>query len=134
IAADDEPRPRACGMALSQVSSSPAGWSTPSRPNAASIDRTARCDSSAASSPAPSPRTVTRTLVPDTRAVTSSHRHSASPKASKPGPRLALVAGTRTRTGPLTKRGTPMILLGRPAGLAQRLPQGVLDLRVDAAQ
>ena len=31
-------------------------------------------------------------------ASTSSCRLSASPSASKPGPRLALVAGTRTRT------------------------------------
>ena len=34
-----------------------------------------------------------------TRASTSSYRLSASPSASNPGPRLALVAGTRTRTG-----------------------------------
>ena len=33
-----------------------------------------------------------------THASTSSYRLSASPSASKPGPRLALVAGTRTRT------------------------------------
>src|SRR5689334_12226894 len=38
-----------------------------------------------------------------TRTSTSSYRLSASPSASKPGPRFALVAGTRTRTAPSLK-------------------------------
>ena len=44
-----------------------------------------------------------------THAATSSCRPSASPSASKPGPRLALVAGTRTRT----TGATEAIELGR---------------------
>ena len=50
--------------------------------------------------PGPRPRRRSRwtARTRQTHASTSSCRPSASPSASKPGPRLALVAGTRTRT------------------------------------
>ena len=51
-----------------------------------------------------------------TRTTTSSYRLRARPSASKPGPRLALVAGTRTRTGrPGTPPGTLAAPLAPPA-------------------
>ena len=65
--------------------------------------RTTRWLSSSGSSPAPAPVTVTRQPAAVTRALTSSYSASARPSESKPGPRFALVAGTRTRTGSETK-------------------------------
>jgi len=95
IAAEDEPRPRPCGIRLTQCTRSPGGW-PPRRSNAARRDLTTRCVSSQGTDPAPSPSTVTSSPDPVTSTVTSSRSSSASPNASKPGPRLALVAGGRT--------------------------------------
>ncbi len=53
--------------------------------------------------PAPSPCTSTDRPASVTEAVSSSRSSRARPRASKPGPRLAEVAGTSTRTGPSTK-------------------------------
>src|SRR3954469_25489516 len=50
--------------------------------------------------------------LPTTRTTTSSYRERARPALSKPGPRLALVAGTRTRTGSARNVGTAELLGG----------------------
>ena len=58
IAADDEPRPRPCGIALRRSSAGrAAGCPSPRRRRR--IARTTRCDSSRGTSPAPSPVTST---------------------------------------------------------------------------
>ena len=101
MAAEDDPRPRPCGIRLTHCSAMPAGW-PPSRSKAARMARITRCDSSVGTVCAPSPATSIRTRrSPMARATTSSCRSRASPNASKPGPRLALVAGTRTSTWPV---------------------------------
>ena len=97
IAAAEEPRPRPCGIRFTQRSPSPGGW-PPVTANAARIARTTRWSSPAPARSAPSPEISMDSPDSQTHASTSSCRLSASPSASKPGPRLALVAGTRTRT------------------------------------
>ena len=92
MAADDEPRPRLCGIRLVQARCSPGG-ETSIAAKVASIERTTRWRSSSGTSPAPSPATCT-----SSPSATSATRVSASsraiPRQSNPGPRLALVAGT----------------------------------------
>src|SRR5665648_624288 len=100
----DDPRPRPWGTALRQLSCRPAGAWTASCSQAASIDRQTRCRSSRGTSAAPSPSTSTlRPGCEVTVATYSSQMPSASPTESNPGPMLALLPGTRTRTDdPLT--------------------------------
>src|ERR1039457_6422996 len=71
--------------------------------------RTTRWASPAAAVSLPSPDTSTPSppLVP--RATATSYRDSARPRASKPGPRLALLAGARTTTG-LSRHRDPLTL------------------------
>ncbi|SQD96030.1 hypothetical protein FMEAI12_3430010 [Parafrankia sp. Ea1.12] len=97
IAAADEPRPRPCGIRFTQRSASP-GCAHSSSSKVARIARTTRCASSAGTASGP----TTSMESPDgvSRTDTSSYSPSARPSASKPGPRLALVAGTRRRTAP----------------------------------
>src|SRR4051812_18028356 len=99
IAAADDPRPRLCGMRLAHTISSPRGLLA-SRSSVARSERTTRLRALRATVAAPTPATSTvRPGSSVTRTTTSSYRPRARPSASKPGPRLALVAGTRTRTG-----------------------------------
>ena len=58
MAAEDEPRPRACGIELRQVSRSPVGC-PPRASNARRIARTTRWSSSSGTTPAPAPVTST---------------------------------------------------------------------------
>ena len=103
-AGDDRPRPTSpargpAGCCWRSAARSPGGGQ-PSRSKAARMARTTRCARRAGSSPAPSPATSTasprrRDLRLDV--VVAGQRQ---PERSRtPGPRLALVAGTRTRTG-----------------------------------
>ena len=78
IAADDEPRPRACGMALSQRSRSPGGRA-PISSNAARIARTTRCVSSSGTLAG----ALTRDL--DRQAGSRRPRRSAGRAAPAPG-------------------------------------------------
>ena len=91
-----EPRPRAVGIRLTHVSETPSNG----RPAASKARRTPRATTLSGpggSEPAPSPST--RTDTPSASAAsTSLCRPRASPSASKPGPRFADVAGTRTWT------------------------------------
>ena len=102
-AADDEPRPRACGTTLVQASRRPGGS------GAHRVERRAhRADHevrlvAAGTASAPAPSTSTTRPDPVTSASSSSRSDSARPSESKPGPRFAEVAGTETRTGPSTK-------------------------------
>src|SRR3954453_9665474 len=99
IAAADEPRPRPCGIRLAQTTSNPRGR-PPSRLNASYIALTTRLRALRATLAAPMPATSTvRPGSSVTRTTMSSYSESARPSASNPGPRFALVAGTRTRTG-----------------------------------
>ena len=59
----------------------------------------------AAASSAPSPAMSMCSPESATRTTTSSYSPRARPRASKPGPRLALVAGTRTRTAAARNAG-----------------------------
>src|SRR5207237_4867305 len=90
-----EPSPRLSGIACTHSIATPVNR----RPAASKSVRAARATmlaSVAGSWPRPSPRT--ETVTPSASAsVSSLYRASASPSASKPGPRLAEVAGTRTR-------------------------------------
>src|SRR6202012_5144573 len=97
MAAADEPRPRACGIRLAQRRASPGGW--PSNiSNVCRMARTTRCASPAFAVSDPSPATAMDRPPAVTRASTTSCRDTARPRLSNPGPRLALVAGTRTLT------------------------------------
>ena len=89
-----DPSPRLSGIAFTHSIATPVNR----RPAASKSVRAARATmlaSVAGSWPRPSPRT--ETVTPSASAsVSSLYRASASPSASKPGPRLAEVAGTRT--------------------------------------
>ena len=102
IAAAEEPRPRPCGIEFTQRSPSPGGC-PPVTANAARMARTTRWSSPASARSAPSPEISMESPDSLIQASTSSYRVRASPSASKPGPRLALVAGTRTRTAPSSR-------------------------------
>ncbi len=121
MAAEEEPRPRPCGMRLAQTISRPRGW-PPSRSNAVRSERTSRWLSSRGSVSPPSPAMSMCSPESATRTTTSSYRPSERPRASKPGPRLALVAGTRTLTaaarnaGPAIGRTTPCKAAGMQCG------------------
>ena len=95
MAAEDEPRPRACGMALWQLSRSPVGC-PPRTSKARRIARTTRWSSSRGTTPAPAPVTSTTRPEPASSPSSSSRRSRARPSESKPGPRFAQVAGTET--------------------------------------
>ena len=109
-AADDRRRRRAeaRGRAGSGWCRTAAGRAacTPIASNAASIARTTRWRSSSGTSPAPSPATCTSSGPSDDLGRRGCRRRSsARPRQSKPGPRLALVAGTLTRDR--SRRRTP---------------------------
>src|SRR5262249_26566193 len=101
IAADEEPRPRACGMPLWQRSDRPAGRATPSWSKVVAMVAATRWSHPPGSSPAPSPPTPIDTRPGRTLRGTLAPTASPSPsrRASKPGRRLALVAGAQTVTG-----------------------------------
>src|SRR5690606_2441951 len=99
------PSPLCSGIAFSSLTCR-RGTDCPARAYTASIARTTAFVLSVGSSSAPSPETSTRTTgsPPPGRAVTSTVLYSASASArlSKPGPRFAEDAGTRTRTVVIT--------------------------------
>src|SRR5882724_10742939 len=91
-----EPMPRLGGMRFTQRSATPRNG----RPAASKAMRTARATTLRApvsSRPAPSPSIATATWSASSASI-SLCSAKASPSTSKPGPRLAEVAGTRTRT------------------------------------
>ena len=104
-AGDDGGRRRAQPAAVrdrvaADAAAAPARGHAERGSSAARIARTTRCASSRGTSPAPSPSTPTsRPRAAGRRPRARRAGPSASPSASKPGPRLALVAGTRTRDG-----------------------------------
>ena len=108
IAAADDPRPRPCGILLAHTRSRPRGR-PPNAVNPLSIALATRCRWSRGTPSAPSPWTSTRIPASsETWATTSSYRARAAPNASKPGPRLAEVAGTRTRVAAARNVGRPL--------------------------
>ena len=107
-AADDRRRGRAeaAGVRDRVAAGEPEpGAGTPSASNPARIARTTRWDSSRGTDVGAvrrSPRRPVRRA--GTSASSSSRSSRARPRESKPGPRLAEVAGTSTRTGPVQRR------------------------------
>src|SRR3569833_3649634 len=98
VAAEEEPSPRACGMRLTQRIRSPGAAVPPMSPYAERSVRAIRSSSPRPAVSSPSPLTSIDRPDPAISTSTSSCRLRASPSASKPGPRFALVAVTRTLT------------------------------------
>ena len=97
IAVAEEPMPRPWGTAFSHSRRRPAGAGSPQASKARTRLRKTRCEESVGTASAPSPDTVTsRPGLSRTVARQRSQTPRATPMESKPGPRLALLAGTRT--------------------------------------
>ena len=75
----------------------PAGAALPASSHRRRNARATRLLSSRGRPAGSGPSTVTTIPSPSSENRTSFHRSSASPRQSKPGPMLAVVAGTRTR-------------------------------------
>ena len=97
MAVELEPRPEDIGTRMSQWMRRPAGAALPASSHSRRNARATRLLSSRGSPAGSGPSTVTTTPSPSSENRTSFHRSSASPRQSKPGPMLAVVAGTRTR-------------------------------------
>ena len=99
IADADDPSPRLWGIPLRASRHRSAGMGVPSRANPWAIARTTRCVASRGTSSALSPDTATRSPWPSPTVTSySSHSPRANPTESKPGPRLAVLPGTRMCT------------------------------------
>ncbi len=97
MAVELEPRPDDIGTRMSQWMRRPAGAGLPASSHRRRNARATRLVSSRGSPAGSGPSTVTTMSSPSTENRTSFHRSSASPRQSKPGPMLAVVAGTLTR-------------------------------------
>ena len=112
------PSPRASGMRLRHDMDSGTG-SSPAASKAARAARYTRLSSAALRESAPSPST--RTTGSEAALMqTSFHQSKAMPRQSKPGPRLAVVAGTRTETDRFSMTLNRAKYTGRLSGIQER--------------
>ncbi len=105
MAVELEPRPELIGTRMSQWMRRPAGAGLPASSHSRRNARATRLFSSRGNPAGSGPSTLTTTPSPSRLKRTSFHRSSASPRQSKPGPMLAVVAGTRTRQPAGAARG-----------------------------
>ena len=110
VAAALEPIPPPGGMRCRQVICKPDGIFSPTSVYTRWMACTMRLFSSRGKASAPSPLISSTRQSPANSTWVSFHRSSARPRQSKAGPKLAVLAGTRTSTTCVRSRGLPAFL------------------------